>query len=159
MMESFIEELNKLYLGKKVAMDLFEFNDERFEFEWDYDCSSDFGGDGLVNLDSRPYLEGKEDEYDYLDDEICEDDEEYEDYYDEREEWSLETGLRFNVNSEGVIGEIELFANVYGDPGLGESDPEEEWLMKDFDLAKEFFDAITGTGTSLDKTIDVPEEE
>lgn len=131
--------LESEYCGKAVTEDLDELSEENVEFEWDGSFDEDTGvssGEGHINLDYRDYLSGEDDESD-------EDD--TDEGFDERENWSLQTGVSFVINEDGEIESIEITADVscFGDSGLGDCDPDEEWCDKDLVLAREFFDSIT----------------
>ena len=131
--------LESEYCGKVVTEDLDELSEENVEFEWDGSFDEDTGvssGEGHINLDYRDYLSGEDDESD-------EDDTDEE--FDERENWSLQTGVSFVINEDGEIESIEITADVscFGDSGLGDCDPDEEWTQNDLTLARDFFDSIT----------------
>ncbi len=131
--------LESEYCGKVVTEDLDELSEENVEFEWGGSFDEDTGvssGEGHINLDYRDYLSGEDDESD-------EDD--TDEGFDERENWSLQTGVSFVINEDGEIESIEITADVscFGDSGLGDCDPDEEWCDKDLVLAREFFDSIT----------------
>ena len=53
--------------------------------------------------------------------------------------------MSFAVNEDGEIESIEITADVscFGDSGLGDCDPEEEWTQDDLIMARAFFDSIT----------------
>lgn len=122
------------YSGKIVTSDLDELASENVEFEWDGSFDEEAGvssGEGHINLDYRDYLSGDED------------DESEE--YDERQNWSLQTGVSFVINEDGEIETIQITADVscFGDSGLGDCDPGEEWTQNDLTMARAFFDSIT----------------
>ena len=128
------------YVGKIVTSDLDELASENVEFEWDGSFDEEAGvssGEGHINLDYRDYLSGNEESFD--------EDEDSEEEYDERNNWSLQTGVSFVVNEDGEIESIEITADVgcFGDSGLGDCDPEEEWTQDDLNLARSFFNSIT----------------
>ena len=128
------------YVGKIVTSDLDELASENVEFEWDGSFDEEAGvssGEGHINLDYRDYLSGNEESFD--------EDEDSEEEYDERNNWSLQTGVSFVVNEDGEIESIEITADVgcFGDSGLGACDPEEEWTQDDLNLARSFFNSIT----------------
>ena len=131
--------LESEYCGKVVTADLDKLSEENVEFEWDGSFDEDTGvstGEGHINLDYRDYLSGEDDESD-------EDD--TDEGFDERENWSLQTGVSFVINEDGEIESIEITADVscFGDSGLGDCDPDEEWTQNDLTLARDFFDSIT----------------
>ena len=128
------------YGGKIVTSDLDELASENVEFEWDGSFDEDAGvssGEGHINLDYRNYLSEDEESFN--------EDDESEEEYDERNNWSLQTGVSFVINEDGKIDSIEITADVscFGDSGLGDCDPEEEWTQDDLIMAREFFDSIT----------------
>lgn len=128
------------YVGKIVTSDLDELASENVEFEWDGSFDEEAGvssGEGHINLDYRDYLSENEESFD--------EDEDSEEEFDERENWSLQTGVYFVINEDGEIESIEITADVrcFGDSGLGDCNPEEEWTQADLTLAREFFDSIT----------------
>ena len=156
------------YVGKLVAVDLNEVDFSNSDFDWYGSFDEEKGvstGEGQINLDYRDYLsthadlfdDDDDEEDDYEDeegDDLFDDDEDLfddddvddEDYeYDERENWRLQTGVWFDINEDGLITRIEITAQVssFGDSGLGDCDPEEEWTDDDLALAREFFDSIT----------------
>ena len=133
------EILESEYCGKVITADLDELSEENVEFEWDGSFDEDTGvssGEGHINLDYRDYLSEEDDE---SEEEASEED------FDERENWSLQTGVSFVINEDGEIESIEITAEVscFGDSGLGDCDPYEEWCDDDLALAREFFDTIT----------------
>ena len=118
------------FIGKKLKMDLDELEASEDDVETD-------GVEYCTKiLDYRPYLEEEE-----IKDIEETDDEEY----DERRNWSLETSLNLTVDEENVITEIEIGARVscYGDSGLGDCNPDDEWTPKDFEAAEKFLKRIT----------------
>ncbi len=115
------------YVGKKLSMDLDELEAMEDDIETD-------GVEYITkSLDYRPYLD--EDELEELDEEE----------FDERRNWSLETLLNLTVDEDNVITEIEIGARVscFGDSGLGDCDPDDEWTPKDFEAAEVFLKRIT----------------
>ncbi len=130
------ETLNDKYCGKRVTCDLSELADQDPDFEWDEDYSKDdqpvSGGTGVKTLDYRGYL----DKYDLDEDE---------DEDDERRSWNISTCITITVSDEMIITEITIDASVtcWGDSGLGDCDPEEEWTEDDIIMAEKFLDSIT----------------
>ena len=140
------EKLCKKYVGKKVTANLFDMTSSDFEWEGTYsDADEDLPeGTGYLTLDYRPYL--SEDDDDPEDNEEDKDSSEFEmEEYDEKSNWSIRTGIIISVNDSGDIDDITITADVfcYGDSGLGECDPEEEWTNHDLALAEEFLESIT----------------
>jgi len=139
---SYNVELEDLFVGKKVTANLIEMAEDNVEFEWDCNWPEDgnnelAGGCGHVNTNYRDYMSGKN-----VDDD---DDDDDDDGYDERYNWRISTGIDFVVSNEGIIERINITANVWchGDSGLGDCDPDDEWIDDDFECAKEFLEMIT----------------
>jgi hypothetical protein len=126
------------FVGKKVFVDLNLLSEEDVEFEWDQeydDNENPAGGEGHINLDYREYNSDKDSEED--------------DEYDETDNWKIQTGLSFVVDKNSCISKIEITADIscFGDSGLGDCLPEDEWTDNDLALSKVFLESITDETT------------
>ena len=63
--------------------------------------------------------------------------------YPEEADWTMEAILTIEVDYKNVIRKIEPEVRVYGDDGLGESDPEDMWNMEDIHSAEDYLARIT----------------
>lgn len=139
------------FLGKKVTVDLEKMSSEDPELYWDADYLDDetmaISGTGHINLDYRHYNDDtEENSVSNVEADECDADE---NTYDETVNWRLQTGLDFEVNELGCISSVEITAEVscFGDSGLGDCSPEDEWTPKDYRLARAFLSMITAQAT------------
>ena len=136
------------FIGKKVTIDLEKLSEKDVEFDWSFEYSSNddptLEGSGHINLDYRPYNSVNDDEQDD-DQEDNQDDDEEDEEFDESDNWNIQTGIDFQTDKNGCITSIEITAEVscFGDSGLGDCDPNDEWTLKDYELAKVFLNQIT----------------
>lgn len=129
---SYLDETFKRFIGLKVTVSE-ETLDELCE-DW-YSEDNENGtisGEGYVVFDSHPYNDEDDDE----------DRNEDEDEWDETDNWEVYAKLRFGIE-DGVLVSIEPEVSIYGDPGLGEEDPEDTWNNDDESAALEFLKLIT----------------
>ncbi len=104
----------KIYLGENPE----EYSLKGVEFEWEGDDET-LAGTGTIIFDSRPY--------------------------DDENDWTLQNSLTFETNEDGVIESIEIGSEVHawGDSGLGETDPDNEWTWEDYDIACKYMKILT----------------
>ena len=120
-MSYYKDELMARYAGKRIAVDLDALSGANRDFDWDQEYSDDdepAGGNGYYPLCYR--------EYSGL------------------PNANLSTAVSFTVNADGEIASVEPCARVFcfGDSGLGECDPEEEWDDEDLEIASQFLNTI-----------------
>ena len=120
-MSYYKDELMARYAGKRIAVDLDALSGANRDFDWDQEYSDDdepAGGNGYYPLCYR--------EYSGL------------------PNANLSTAVSFTVNADGEIESVEPCARVFcfGDSGLGECDPEEEWDDEDLEIASQFLNTI-----------------
>lgn len=148
MFNSANDELQK-YVGEKVKVDLGSVNAREMGVEyidWYGDSSGEepcLGGSGTITVINRNYLddEDSDGEEDFGMDEEDEEEEEY----DEESDWTIEIRFNMEVDDDGTISSIDIDAEVFsfGDSGLGDCDPEDEWNGDDLKLAEAFLQKIT----------------
>ena len=130
------------FLYKTVTADMENLEtDADIEETWEEDDETVY----LVLVNDHPYedpYDYEEDPYDYEDDPEDEEDPENEEYSEESD-WSACAYLSIKVNESGEITEIEPSVRVYGDEGLGDSDPEDVWNIDDYKAAEAFLALIT----------------
>lgn len=114
-------ELMTKYAGKRIAVNLDALSGDNRDFDWDQEYSDDdepVGGSGYYPLRRLEYSE--------------------------LENATLSTAVSFTVNADGEIESVEPCARVFcfGDSGLGDCDPEEEWDDEDLEIACQFLNTI-----------------
>ncbi len=113
----------RAFIGKKVSVNLDGLDaDVEWDSEWDEDDEDSCAGKCFANTNYRDYMRNAT---------------------DERAGWSIETGLEITIDATGTITDIEISAQVYGDDGLGDCYPDDEWKMDDYRCAKAFLQEIT----------------
>ena len=139
---SYLDERFSIFIGRKVIVSEDELEELCEEWGGEEDENGIISGEGCVVFDSHPYNEDDDDE---------EMDEE-EDDWDESDEWEVSANLRFEIEN-GMLTMVEPEVSIYGDPGLGEEDPEDTWNEDDEVSALEFLRLITcGDENGMDKS-------